>query len=80
MSALRDVDPARTPGPDSMSAESLVGVSVRAAADAAAARAPPPERAEGAPAPPWGRSALRWGWLGPALRTKLAPFAGLRAG
>lgn len=53
-----------------MSAESLIGVSVRAAT------APPPRAGSERAAfpPPWGRSALRWLWLAPALIGMLAPF------
>ena len=61
-----------------MSAESLVGVNVQAAA--APALAPAQAGGEGAaPPPPWGRSALRWLWLGPALLGMLAPFAWMLA-
>ena len=81
MSAMRHSDtPVPVAGREAMSADSLVGASVRATAAAVARAQGPAESAEGAaPAPPWGRSALRWLWLGPVLLTMLAPFAWMLA-
>ena len=56
-----------------MSAETLLGAGLEAAAARVAPPSPPAIETQ-APPPPWKRSAFRWLWLGPVLIGMLAPF------